>query len=110
MHLTELTEDERRILLWLLATLTDIDDDIDDGELEELHYVGSVLEIDLVPELRAALSHYGDAEEAMQHARVAVRPAARDTIRQVLDELSTSDGVRLPEERELLDALEAAWA
>jgi hypothetical protein len=109
MHLTELTDDERRVLLWLVATLADIDDDIDEGEVQELQYLASALEIDLVSELRAALDAYSDNEEGLADARQSVRIAARDTIRQVLTDLMNADGVRMPEEHALLNALEHAW-
>lgn len=109
MQLRDLNSTERQVLLWLLGTLTQVDGRIDEAEVEELRFVGSSLEVDLVPAMDEALDAYSDQEEALAAARF-VREEARPTIRQLLQDLATGDGSIASEEQALLAALERTWA
>ena len=109
MQLRDLEPQERELLLWLLGTLTQSDGRIDDAEVEELHYVGSALEIDLVPAMDEAMDRFSDVEEAMDAARY-VREEARPVMREVLADLASGDGDVSDDESALLAALDTAWA
>ena len=108
MQLRDLNDTERRVLLWLVGTLVQVDGRIDPAELEELRFIESSLEIDLMEALQSAVQSFADQVEALQTARF-VRTEARDTIREVVRDLATGDGELAPEEASLLAALEQAW-
>jgi len=109
VQVRDLEESERQLLLWLLGTLTQVDGKIDEAEVEELHYIGSALEVDLVPAMDEAMDAYADREEALAAARF-VRSEAREVINQVLQDLATGDGEVSDSEALLLAQLANVWA
>lgn len=110
MKVQELNEDERKVLLWLLAYMADADGVVAGAEIAGLEEITSALGIHLYTALTDARGAFADRDEALRYAGTVVRAEARGTIRAVLAELAGRDGAESPEEQQMLAELDALWS
>lgn len=104
-----LEENEREVLLGLVMTLVDADDERSIEEIEALKDLGVALGREaFLASARAARGRFPSWRAALEEARRIERPEARREIFSVLDALSMSDGL-VAEEAALLEELAALW-
>ncbi len=104
-----LVEDEREVLLALVTSLVDADDERSIEEIEALKQLGDALgREEFMVSARQARRRYPTRDSLQAAAATVERPEARDAIFSVLQDLSMRDGL-VAQEAELLDWLSAAW-
>jgi uncharacterized tellurite resistance protein B-like protein len=110
MQAKDLTADERRVLFGLLAHLSVADSAVEKGEVAELDALGEELGVPSIQEaLTDARGVFATPQEALAAAAQVTRTDARELIRTMLHDLSTSDGERSGAEAQLLTSLAGLW-
>ena len=110
MTLTDLTPDERLVLLWLAAYMAHADGGVAPTELGRLQQLSEALEIHLYTALTDPRGAFADRSAAVAAASAMVRIEARALVRQTLADLSRADGVQDGAEADLLVELDRHWA
>jgi uncharacterized tellurite resistance protein B-like protein len=110
MQAKDLLADERKVLFGLLAHLSVADNAVQRGEVAELDALGEELGVPSIQEaLTDARGVYATPKEALAAAAQVTRPDARELIRTMLHDLSTSDGERSAAEAQMLSSLAELW-
>lgn len=111
MNLTELEPNEKTALIGLIAYMIDADGVVDDEEMEEVSRLAEEMDIaDLAEQIDMARRLYPTREMMLKAAAKVSRESARELIRTVLFDVSTSDGKREQSESDLLDDVTQIWA
>ena len=111
MNLTELEPNELTALIGLIAYMIDADGVVDDEEMEEVSRLAEEMDIpDLAAQIDMARRLYPTRDMMLSAAAKVTRDNARDLIRTVLFDVSTSDGRREQAESDLLDEVTQIWA
>lgn len=109
MNLTDLTPEERVVLVGLVKMFVDADGQSTADEMAEFRAIADELgrkEFDVA--FRDAAPRFTSVDSALAEASKVSHAYAREMIHTVLYDLAAADGVSA-EERELLKKIEAVW-